>query len=160
MSNRKWLDLSAYKLRLFVNLDVSGKGQHKLVFAGRGLKDHVSAFEQLGFVLDARFSNPYWVARVDGVPLAKIAQAFPRAFMRVMPVEEVMPAMAAKAKSLTDKARTDLKRKEGNGPELGNAPSLPRHAHRVGVNAGTDGAAVLGADDPRNHVRSEPRDDG
>src|SRR5690606_25732455 len=155
MATKVWLDLTMYGIRLFVNLDQVKKTNHTLVVAGPRIERYRELLAGLGFARDARFSNEYWVRPMNGMTPRMIHEVFPRSFMREMPLEVVMPALAAK-KPLTNKTRTA--KEQTNGAELSNARGLSVDADRGKPDARAEEPAVLGANDTRNHAGSEPGD--
>ncbi|WP_326430262.1 N-6 DNA methylase (plasmid) [Stutzerimonas frequens] len=148
MSTKVWLDLTMYGIRLFVNLDQVNKVNHGLVVAGPKIEAHRITLASLGFVRDNRFTNEYWVRPLKGVTPKLIHEVFPRSFMREMPLEEVMPALAAKSKSAAKK--TDQSKESLNDTQLENARNLSVDADGSHLDAGAPESPLLGKDDSRN----------
>ncbi|WP_219096329.1 helicase-related protein [Pseudomonas sp. UMAB-40] len=155
----KWLDFSEYDLTLVLSRDLSGKKQHTLLFAGKGLKSEANraSLMAMGFSRDMRFPNKqYWTRSIVGFSLGMLRKDFPRSVIVDWTVEQISPA-----------AKFDLeqKRKPGasNEPAAVAGTSSPRSADvdaNRGVNdAGTRSDGVLVEDGPRADVRSEPSDD-
>lgn len=156
MATKVWLDLTMYGVRLFVNLDQVNKVNHTLVVAGPRIERFRDVLGKLGFSRDTRFATEYWVRPLQGMTPRVINEVFPRSFMREMPLEVVMPALAAKSSLANNKDRNQ--KEKTNGAELSDARNLPVDADRGEPAAGAEEPAVLGADDPRNHAGSEPGD--
>lgn len=154
MATKVWLDLTMYGLRLFVNLDQVQKVNHTLVVAGPKIEAHRVALASLGFSRDKRFANEYWVRQFNGITPKEINAVFPRSFMREMPVEVVMPALAAKGKQVGPKAAATTESKHGT--QFTDARDLPDDADRSAASARNAEPAVLGSDDTRNHAVREP----
>lgn len=153
MTTKIWLDLTMYGIRLFVNLDQVKKINHTLVVAGPRIEQYRNTLSGLGFKRDERFSNEYWVRPFEGITPRIIHNEFPRSFMREMPIEVVMPALAAKGKTVQVQNRE--KKELANGTQLSDARNLSVDADRSQPSAGAAGATVLGEDDARNNERSE-----
>lgn len=156
MATKAWLDLTMYGIRLFVNLDQIKKVNHTLVVAGPRIDQHRETLSRLGFKRDNRFANEYWVRAFEGMTPRKIHEQFPRSFMRELPIEVVMPALAAR--STINRQPASGKKVKTDGTELSNARNLPVDADRSQPVAGAEGAPVLGEDDPRDNALSESGD--
>ena len=155
MATKVWLDLTMYGIRLFVNLDQVNKTNHMLVVAGPRIDAHRRLLAELGFARDARFKTEYWVRPLQGVTPKQIHAVFPRSYMREMPLEVVMPALAATGKRTNQNADQS---ENTHGPQLSDARHLPGDADRSQSVAGAAEPAVLGANHTRNPDDGKPGD--
>lgn len=153
MATKVWLDLTMYGIRLFVNLDQVNKVNHMLVVAGPKIEAHRIILASMGFARDNRFANEYWVRPLKGVTPKEIHEVFPRSFMREMPLEVVMPAMAA---TKSAGKRANQTKESLHGTQLEDARNLSVDADRSQPVAGASEPAVLGQDNARDTDGSEP----
>lgn len=153
MATKAWLDLTMYGIRLFVNLDQVRKVNHTLVVAGPRIDQYRETLSVLGFKRDNRFANEYWVRAFEGMTPRKIHEQFPRSFMQEMPIEVVMPALAAR--NTINRQPESGKKVKTDGTELRDARNLSVDADGSQPAAGAKGAAILGTDDARNNAVGE-----
>lgn len=156
---KAWLNLSPYRLHLFLERDKKRSGNHRLVIAGRSTGAYAEKLQSLGFarVNQIESKYEYWICTNLGIGLGAIQQVFDLAKAEMMHVEKIMPQLRIEREQ---RVKRNPQQEDKNGSQLRNAPSLSRPADQHADDAGATGAPILGQDGSRSDVQRESGTDG
>ena len=166
---KRWVSFAAYDMKLIMARDLSGAGNHTLVFAGPGLKEqkNLDALTALGFKRDPNFQHRvYWTRDIQNFRLSDFFPYFPNATAENLPVEEVVPSAKLPRKS---SPTSEAKPNENPAKPANDQPGERDESDRVAaagsaggsrIDAAAARSGVLGADGSRDDVPDESSADG